>query len=238
MKKLLSIAVAAMAAVALADDPVVTGTPSTEIGVTKITTTKQNTIVAVPYTSLANKGESIEAIRLVKVKGLPEGTQLFQFVNGAYKAWSISEGNWAPMTSVGTSGIVAGNIDTKLAKGTAIWVVLPEKPEQSQSQAIYLYGAYEPEVTTPIVAGMNLVANPMQDAAEFTFDKIAKGDTITMTDDANATVYTYTDLGWQHTEKQGTGLPKKVLELPPIAPGCGFWYNAQVAGTMTWDYIN
>ena len=81
MKKLLSLAVAAFALAAMADYAGQT------IGVTKITTTNQNTIVAVPFTSLTNSLVNISANDLVSPVGLPQDTVLQVFKNNQYYGW-------------------------------------------------------------------------------------------------------------------------------------------------------
>ena len=236
MKKLLSIAVAAMAAVALADDPVVTGTPSTEIGVTKITTTKQNTIVAVPFSSLRANGP-VSAKDLVKITNLADGTQLFVFDGSAYSAWVLDEGVWEAATSATLGGIVVGTPaeDQTLATGSAIWLVRPES--DTGSKDFYVYGKFEANVSQSIVVGTNLIANPLQGKATFNFEAATAGDVITVPNDNVAPVrYTYDGTNWKRPGASRFAAP--VVEKPDLEAGCGFWYTAKKVGTMTWTPVS
>ena len=163
MKKLLSIAIVALAAA------VVAGTTGNEVGVTKITTTNVNTVVAVSYTKLAD-GTAIPVGQLVKAKNLPSGTQLYTYVDGQYAAfvrnsagtgWDAGTGNNTPPAT--------------LANGSAIWIVLPAPPAVSQD--IYIYGKYEASVSQTVSAGANLLANPLQTSAKLNVVPV-KGDII------------------------------------------------------------
>lgn len=226
MKKLLSIAMSVFAASAFAAG-------STEIGLTEISTTNQNTIVAVPFASLTNGVADIAAKDLVKVANLPDATRMFIFDNSQYSAFIADDGAWSPLTNVtdvNVKGVTvsAGDANATLVKGSAIWIVLPAAP--AAPQKLYIYGAFQTGVTSAIAKGMNLVANPLQGEADFTFDATS-GDQIIVPNDAAApTVYTYNGTDWKSVVDN-----VKKTEKPSLPQGRGFWYNAQGSGTMSWS---
>ncbi len=152
MKKLLSVAVSSLAMAAMAVDVAT-------VGVTEVTTTLKNTIVAVPFEKLG--GGDINVHDIVKTTGLPEVTQLYVFNGGNYKGWLCQNGAWQAMTTASTiDGITVGTpagTETMVA-GSAIWLVLPEVP--TSEQKFIVYGAYKTGVTSAIAPGTNLIANP------------------------------------------------------------------------------
>ncbi len=218
MKKILSIAVAAMAGVVLADT-------STPIGVTKITTTKKNTVVAVPYTALAT-GSAIPVGDLVKPYNLDAGTFLYTYVGGQYAVYALKndKSGWEAATgaNVGDGLPAAAEPPTTLAKGSAIWIVLPAVPDPSKD--IYIYGKYETSFTQSVSAGANLLANPLQTAATISITPV-KGDIIQIpNDDGVTTQYKWT---WKkgQTEANAAWYSNNVAaDLPVIPAGTGFWY--------------
>lgn len=226
MKKLLSIAMSAFAVSAFAAG-------STQIGLTEISTTNQNTIVAVPFASLTNGVADIAAKDLVKVANLPPETQMFIFNGSQYSAFIVDDGAWSPLTNVSDVKVVtvsAGDANATLVKGSAIWIVLPKVPTVPQN--IYIYGAYQTDVTSAIATGMNLVANPLQGEADFTITA-TKGDQITVpNDNAAPTVYTYNGSTWKTVVNN-----EKIEGKPSVPAGRGFWYNykGQEPGTMSWS---
>ena len=219
MKKLLSIAIAALATAAVAD-VVTTGN---QVGVTKITTTKQHTVVAVPYTKLAD-GTAIPVGQLVKAKNLPAGTQLHTYVGGQYSAFERdSDGTgW-------TAGTGNNEPPSTLSKGSAIWIVLPSAPGENQSQDIYIYGKFDASVPQTVSEGANLLANPLQTSATLTITPV-KGDIIQIPNDNGVTdQYMWTQ---KKSEKDGPSWHRNnVKEAPPAIPaGVGFWYVRKSGG--------
>lgn len=219
MKKLLSIAIAALATAAVAD-VVTTGN---QVGVTKITTTKQHTVVAVPYTKLAD-GTAIPVEQLVKAKNLPAGTQLHTYVGGQYSAFERdSDGTgW-------TAGTGNNEPPSTLAMGSAIWIVLPSAPGENQSQDIYIYGKFEASVPQTVSEGANLLANPLQTSATLSITPV-KGDIIQIPNDNGVTdQYMWTQ---KKSETDGPSWHRNnVKEAPPAIPaGAGFWYVRKSGG--------
>jgi hypothetical protein len=228
MKKLLSIAMASLAVAAFADPPANTASPT--IGVTAITTTNKNTIVAVPFTSLDGSGD-ISVKDLVSTDGLSLGDWLYVFANNTYTAWTLTTDGWTPAASASTSGniITAGAADAnqKVAAPGAIWLVFKDAPTSDSPKTFYIYGKYDtPSMEQTIVAGNNLVANPTQSSASFSFktgSTPVKGDVIIIPHDNIPERYTYTNTrkapnvyGWYKNNVS--------TDLPTIPAGLGFWY--------------
>ena len=130
MKKLLSIAVCASAvAASAADVPVTLG----EVGVTAITSTTTNTIVAVSYTDLASNG-NITASNLVKTANLTVGDHLYVYKsNNSMDAFELAEAGgvkyWRSSTVVspvvdGVSISTSSSADSvTVPVGTGVWLV-------------------------------------------------------------------------------------------------------------------
>lgn len=223
MKKLLSLAVATFAFAAMAD---YTGQT---IGVTKITTTNCNTIVAVPFTSLTNSAVAISANDLVSTNGLPADTVLQVFKNDQYYGWQLdpNEG-WVAVPSVGiTPADVIAN--STIACGGAIWVVLKNAPATSQD--IYIYGDYTsvPTESTIVAGKANLVANPLQSNATVSLTGTpAKGDMVIIPNDGDPVSYIYNKNG-----KWVSGGAAYDSITAVISVGQGFWYVAVSGSTVT-----
>lgn len=221
MKKLLSVAVAALAVAAVADY-----TPQ-QVGVTAVTTTLKSTVVSVPFTSLA--GGNISAKELVKTTNLASGTILYVFQNNAYTGWVLSENQWIPATSASTVdgvsvGVPADN--QKLDAGDAIWLVRPSA-DTAASKTFYIYGT-PTNLTSKAIAATSddavytLVANPLQSNATISIETVAAGDEIIIPGDGVPTRYIY------KTKRDGSDgtwrCNGQAASLPPIAVGQGFWY--------------
>lgn len=225
MKKLFSIAMASLAVAALADPPANPASPT--IGVTAITTSLQNTIVSVPFTSL-NGGGAIDVKQLVATQGFVNGDWLYVFDGTSYYSWTLAGGVWTAVTSATTSGgiIPAELNDTKSAVSApgAIWVVFKDVPLAEKT--FYIYGQYAAIASQSIVNGKNnLVANPLQSAAVPTVSGAVKGDSIVVPSATGSTTYSYTQkrnkpetLGWY--DPSGT----KLETFPATPQGQGFWY--------------
>jgi hypothetical protein len=226
MKKLLSLAVATFALAAMAE---YTGQT---IGVTKITTTNQNTIVAVPFASLTNSLADISANDLVSPVGLPTETVLQVFKSDKYYGWQLNNnGVWVAVgDQASTSEDVIAN--STVACGGAIWVVLPKAPATSQD--IYIYGDFSnPVEVSSLESGKNnLVANPLQSRAAISVVP-TPGDVITVTKDGIADKYEYK----QNKAKTSSAWRKDgaAASLPQIEVGQGIWYyRAGEKTNITW----
>lgn len=222
MKKLLSLAVAAVALAAMADYAGQT------IGVTKITTTNVNTIVAVPFTSLTNSLAAISANDLVSPVGLPKDTVLQVFKNNQYYGWQLdNNGVWV---AVGDQAASQADViaNSTIACGGAIWVVLPSAPNPSQD--IYIYGDFTTEPTQSSIAPgvANLIANPLQsDATVALSGAPAKGDVIIIPTDGAAESYSYGRGGWVNN-----GVSFDLASIT-VKVGQGFWYVSKSTTGVT-----
>lgn len=226
MKKLLLIAGVAVALAASADYT------SQTIGVTKITTTNRNTIVAVPFASLTNRTAAISANDLVCTNGLPIGTttattQLLVFKNDGYLTWELAPEGWVPVPNGShTADYVSAN--STIASGGAIWVVLPSAPNPSQD--IYIYGDFTTEPTQSSIAPgvANLIANPLQsDATVALSGTPAKGDVIIIPTDGAAESYSYGRGGWVNN-----GVSFDLASIV-VKVGQGFWYVSKSTSGVT-----
>lgn len=233
MKKLLALAFASIAVVAVASSY------SPTIGVTKITTTSVNTIIPIPYTSLSS-GVAVSLADLVCTTNLPANTWLLAFDGDKYEAWTLltAGGTWtsgAYATTIPGVTVAQGAGDKTFAAGGAFWIVLPD--EKSIETAIYVLGAYSDSVTSTITAGKTmLVANPLQEDATATIANAAANDQIVVINGATVTIYTYNGTKWGQWVTSNNGLTFE--EWDGILPyGAGFWYKSKGATnvTITWS---
>ena len=232
MKKLLSIAVAALASAAIAELVNVA-----DVGITAVSTTLENTIVAVPYESLRGiTSGTIAVADVVKTDGLPGGTILYAYDknSNSYYAWGIDNGAWVPAATVTKDtpkpASSAGSANYTVSTGSAIWLCLPSVPNGTQT--FYLYGKYVAPGTVAFAAGRNLVANISQSEVSNLADRITgaqKGDMIIAPD---GTMYTNSRKG-----RWVSGGETPTIGLPTIAAGQGFWYIAKGAGSINWGAI-
>ncbi len=241
MKKLLAIAIASISVAVMAVDPV---GYSPKVGVTEITATLQNTIVPVKFSSLVDATD-IKAKDLVHPQGIPENTQLYVFVDNAYKAFLMSSGSWIALPSASTSGSVsAAELNQVAVKGTALWLVFPTAP--ASGQKVYIYGQVIDSPTSTIAAGTptvpkyNLICNPTDSeitgatlATKLTGIPAAK-DKISPIGATFSGEYIYTGSVWWYVNSSGV-ITKENVVLPTIPAGGGFWYISKGGfGNINW----
>ena len=250
MKKLLSIALCATAVSAFADPAeAVLG----QVGVTAITSSLSNTIVAVSYDDLAG-GTGMVVSNFVKTTNLTKGDQLAIFNNGTgteiYDTWVLKKNGsnalyWEKNEKtymVGTNGQLKVGTGTPAssitnAVGTGIWLVRQKPTENNVALPFYIYGKPVSDPVSHIKAGTwTLVGNPTQktpvkigpqsgeNVGTNAVVKGAKtGDQI-VTVGANGTLQYFVYV-------EGSGW---VGGLPDIDPGIGFWIRTQAATEITW----
>jgi membrane-associated protease RseP (regulator of RpoE activity) len=206
------------------------------IGVTEITATSQNTIIPIPYTSLANSANNVTLADLVRTTGLPAGTWLLAFDGDKYEAWTLQDGKWASGTYASTipgNTVAAGADEKTFAPGGAFWIVLPEPEERnSVNQTIYVYGSYSDNVTSKVPAGKTmLVANPKQGAAKPVVEGAVAKDQMVCIKGEVVTTYTYNGTTWGQwvTSKNDEGIISPVFNpgVPTLGVGEGFWYKSK-----------
>lgn len=225
MKKLLSIAVASFAVEAMA---VVTSVPtSPTIGVTQIPLTYKDTIIAVPFLSLAD-GNNISVTNLVCTNGLSQGDILYVFEDNKYTGWVLAETGWVKAETATPTG-VQGTSDGTVASGGAIWISLLSAPAANKTVSIYgmftelTETALEPATSSADM--QNLVANPLQSAATATVTGAAKGDTIIFPQDGTMERYVYNNS--RSAPETFVWRKNNVVINPqtiPVGIGQGFWY--------------
>ena len=253
MKKLLSIACCATAALAVssasAED--VTSTTIATVGVMSITVPsgQANTIIAAAFKDLSDTTKDVSIANLVKTTGLSAGDKLMLFNGGSepYSVWTLKDTDgtktWEKSTKtyyVDSTGAIAEGegtaaSDTTAAAGTGLWLI---RTDTSSEATITLYGAYnsEDKKTTTTAGAWNLIGNAgLADFSSFTG---VKGDQIITVVNGKLRKYKYNATnGWYYqTFTTGdTTSVSYVKETPTIAPGVGFWYYTQSTTTLTWS---
>lgn len=244
MKKLLSIVLCAVVVSAFGEETAERTADLGTVGVTAITSSLSNTIVAVSYDDLAlASGSGIVVSNFVKTTNLTVDDQLAIFNNGLYDTWTLKEKEDAggvkvkywdkneQTYTVGPDGKLVVGKGTSAAVvsrsvGTGIWLVR-QNPTDKDRKAIpfYIYGKPSTTTTSTTVAGnWTLVGNPLQDRVTIgssTVSGVQTGDQIvTAAEDGKLHYYTFTGSGWTH----------------PIAidPGIGFWIKTKAETTITW----
>lgn len=252
MKKLLSIVLcAATASTLAADETAATEAVLGAVGVTEITSSLQNTIVAVSYDDLAG-GSGMVVSNFVKTTNLTEDDQLAIFNNGEggeiYDTWVLRKNDqgvlyWAKNDKtfyVDANGLREGEGTSASAVtnavGTGIWLCRKEKP--SGSFKFYIYGKPSSATTFTTTAGaLMLVGNPKQvqvTVGPTTVTGAEQGDQVVAVDEAGKLCY-YTFLnstkGWCTTKADGSWDFDKHPKLPA---GCGCWIRTAKVATINW----
>ena len=233
MKKLLSIALCATAAVSFA----ATEVEVASVGVTEITipSGQQNTIIASSFNGLNGTDGGVTVEHLIKTAtGLADGDQLMLFRNGKYYTfnWSASTGSWSANTVVvsDSSSTTTFSVDTELTVGEGLWLI---RNSTDGEVKLYLYGATPSSTTVTTTAGAwNLIGNPTE--SSYTITAGVKGDKIVTVVEGALREYNYVaSKGWYY-QTFADGVRTVHDEDPTIAPGVGFWYYTQSEQTITW----
>ena len=233
MKKLLSIALCATAAVSFA----ATEVEVASVGVTEITipSGQQNTIIASSFSGLNGTDGGVTVEHLIKTAtGLADGDQLMLFRNGKYYTfnWSTSTGSWSANTVVvsDSSSTTTFSVDTELTVGEGLWLI---RNSTDGEVKLYLYGATPSSTTVTTTAGAwNLIGNPTE--SSYTITAGVKGDKIVTVVEGALREYNYVaSKGWYY-QTFADGVRTVHDEDPTIAPGVGFWYYTQSSQTITW----
>jgi len=245
MKKLLSVAICASAVAAFGTEvPVELG----EVGVTAITSSTTNTIVAVSYTDL--ESGNITASNLVKTANLTLGDYLYVYDGTVFKAFILAGSDpgvkyWQGVTTVSTGAGISAVVNpaasadsTTIPAGQGVWLVRGSNWDGNEF-TFYIYGKPATETSVTVTAGTSmLVGNPKTSAASPTvttaknFDQIiipgntAAGNVIWKYNSSKSLWYYFTSDNVRHSQSSA----------PEIAAGKGFWYvtGAGASVTITW----
>ena len=239
MKKLLTVAALASAAAAYAVD-IEVGT----VGVTKITSSAENTIVVTSYGELSGESSAMAVSNIVKTAGLSAGDKLYVLTSkNAYEGYTLTAGAggakyWQKDLNytVGSDGsLSSGTASTSpsiptLTTGSGFWL-----KRQDTSKPIVVYGL--PPATSNVTVSAKstvLVGNMTQTDKAPTITGMAKGDKIYYFKGANTlpTIYSSSGSAWRNKD----GGTKGTNGEPLIAAGTGFWYvsTGNSAVTIAW----
>lgn len=253
MKKLLAIAACASAVAAFGTDVAL---DLGVVGVTAVTSSTTNTIVAVSYKDLADGDGNVTASNLVKTTNLTLGDHLYVYNNGDFIAFELKGETsgvkyWEGVSTVGptASGIaevtdaISSDADSaRLTVGTGVWLVRGSSWDGAQF-TFFIYGKPATETSVSITSGTTkLVGNPTQTDKAPTFTTGPNnGDRILVPFAASKTgmrTYTYVDgTGWRYSFKQ----TEDDYNFPSIPAGTGFWYVAvatEHASTVEMSWSN
>ncbi|MBO7684443.1 MAG: hypothetical protein J6T51_06935 [Kiritimatiellae bacterium] len=241
MKKLLSIAVCASAVAAFGSNVEVT---LGEVGVTAITSSLTNIVVAVSYKDLATDDGNISISNVIKTANLAVGDSIRVFkANGSYDAYTLiadASGNlnWAANLNWGvgaTSSESAAEApdSTTLTAGTGFWLVRGPNWNGLET-TFYIYGKPTTSVTTRVAKDTaTLVGNPTQRNLSPTFSSKVVGDRVFIPDPTKTggqKFYTYSKDGTWKASKSDFSV------VPPVIPaGTGFWYVPKAESTVSWS---
>ena len=233
MKTILSLAAASLALVAIAE-------PSPTIGVTQISTTNKNTLVAVPFTSLTNSTVALSVKDLVCTNGLDLGTWIYVHTGSAYAAWKLEATGWTAAVSQTSGGQIidasAADANQTVNYGTSFWIVLPEAPAAGTPKTFCIYGNATALPSSPaITAGVNFVANTTQTDAMLGVSGMVAGDEIVIPQDGANLRYQY---GISKKTTKGNWLNNgAIADSIQVKCGQGFWYiTTNTAQTVTFAF--
>lgn len=254
MKKMLSIVLCAATASAFAE-----GEPTVAelgiVGVTAITTSLSNAIVAVSYDDLAG-GEGIVVSNFVKTTNLTVNDQLAVFgSDGTYSTWTLKQvGDQGPkywdknemtftVDSDGKltqgSGTVAADVTQTV--GTGIWLVRQNPIDANgNTNSFYIYGKPSSNQTLSLVADKwNLVGNPLQSRATIS-GIFSDGDEIVVPIEPAGRLcrYTYAVLTGKSVWRKVNAQDEWEEGAPILQPGLGCWIRTKKGVTISWSASN
>lgn len=229
MKKLFVLAALASVSAAFAEEVKIG-----EIGVTAVTCSGKNTIVALSYEDMA--GGQITADKIVKTTNLAEGDQLMVWNGNQYSTWRLNANKeWVAPSQVVVykspndveqhPGFSANEVTS--AVGTGFWLI-----QENPVSTIYIYGKPATSLTSTTVGGKwTLIGNPTQaaiDIIEKLGDNCKANDQIALAGvGGNLVYYTYTGKYWR-------SLTEKVTELQ-LGAGLGCWIKTVDDRNIDWQ---
>ena len=248
MKKLLSIALCATVFSAFATS---TEALLGEVGVTAITSSLSNTIVAVSYDDLAG-GSGMVCSNLVKTTNLTPGDSLVEFRDDKYTGWVLVEDEqtkvkyWREQLGafVDNAGkqltLVGSSADTVTnTVGTGIWLVRQNPIDTNgNTNSFYIYGKPVSNSKSTTVAGKwTLIGNPKQETVTITEDKVVGASyldelVVPVDPDGKLCRYQFKEgNGWRTTDANGEWVKD---EPPKLGAGLGCWILTQKDASITW----
>lgn len=218
-----------------------------EVGVTAISSSLTNTIVAVSYDDLG--GSDMVVSNLVKTTNLTVGDKLAVFNNSkTYDTWVLAAGTggakyWAKQDKTYTvdgngqltvnTGVDAAT--TFLGVGTGFWLTRQNPTQGGSAVPFYLYGkpASAKSVTVP-ADSWALVGNPTQNPVTIGKDWVAASNNdqlVLFGTNGKLWYYTYREgKGWRTTDEKG----EWDYTAPVIGAGLGFWIRLANGTTINW----
>ena len=221
-------------------------------GVLRVASAADRAALAAPWTKLTPSAAApVEAVNLVKTMNLTTGDKLYVYdgANKKYRAFQLREsGQWEALAvyALDANGNInwtaaAAAKDSSVARGVGFWL-----ERQNTEGYVYLVGQSDGSseaVTTPLVAGWNLVGNPQTAAFDFTALAPKSGDRIVVPTAGEPKNLTWENNGWGYykstvfTTKSGRKYVKPVWTTDDngIPAGTAFWYiSASGASTLDW----
>lgn len=237
-KSLLSIAVSALAATALAE----TILNSEEIGVVKLTGTADKEVaIGVPWQACGSAGATPVKVSDLIASGLTSGDILSVWNGSAYYSWQWNGSEWT--AAEGTSGTPAAS-ETPVSRGQAVWYT----PKGTKTYTL-MGCPVAPASTSPTTAnGYTLLANPLPTGFKVSDIGGSNGDEILLINSvSNTTSYVRNDGSWCTTGWMTTIVGGKTMKTRTYTPVddtvipavTGFWYISNGGSpTITWPASN
>lgn len=242
-KSLLSIAVSALAATALAE----TILDSEEIGVVRYTGTAGTEVaIGVPWQACGSAGEASEVPVKVSdliASGLSDGDFLSVWNGSAYYSWKWEDGAWTE--AEGPSGTPEATAAT-VSRGQAVWY----RPAGSKTYTLMGCPVDTASTSSTEPNAYTLLANPLPTDVTVSGIGGKNGDEILLINSVtNTTSYVRNECSWCTTEWTTTIVGGKTMKTRTytsvdasvkIPAGKGFWYisNNDESPVITWPASN
>ena len=252
MKKLLPILLASMAVSTFAEE---TSASINTLGILRVDSTLEKTIVAVPWVELSGSATeaAVKVADYVKTENLSDGDMLHAYdaTTGVYKNWTLTNNAWSPVATATEGDEIQESLAANaygLTYGSALWLERQNPTANGVAVPFYLSGQVAAAAAThPFVTGTadapvwNLVANGS--ATALSLGSITGGgddDVIYLVNDDDAPTVCYKKNGvWgsdQYVEVRPGRFSLRFVAataenstIPAISAGTGFWYVSKSA---------
>jgi len=234
-KSLLSIAVSALAATALAE----TILNSEEIGVVKHTGTAGTEVaIGVPWQACGSAGEASVKVSDLIASGLTNGDILSVWNGSAYYSWQWNGSAWT--AAEGPSETPAAS-ETPVSRGQAVWYM----PAGSKTYTLMGCPVDTASTSTTTANAYTLLANPLPTDVTVSGIGGSDGDEILLINSVSSTTSyvrhdgSWCTTGWETTEVGGKTMKTRtytpVANTVKIPAGTGFWYISNGGSpVITW----